>query len=233
MSSAPGWVRAIGDEGDAARAVVLDPVMLRLVGDVAGKRALDLGCGEGRFSRLLVARGAEAVGLDLVREMVLAARGRDAEAGRYVQGSGEHLPFLGSVFDFVVSYLSLIDIADFRSAIREAARVLRPGGFLLVANLSLFATSSDGWTRDSGGKRLHKRVDQYLTERAVVVESAGMRFRNWHRPLEAYMEAFLEAGFALRRFLEPTPAESLRVDQRFEGDFRVPDFVVMLWQARI
>jgi SAM-dependent methyltransferase len=164
--------------------------------------------------------------------MVIAARGRDPEAGRYVQGSGEHLPFPRSVFDVIVSYLSLIDIADFRSAIREAARVLRPGGFLLVANLSPFATSSDGWTRDSSGKRLYKRVDQYLTERAVVVESAGMRFRNWHRPLEAYMDAFLGAGFALRRFHEPTPADSLRDDQRFEGDFRLPDFVVMLWQAR-
>jgi SAM-dependent methyltransferase len=207
--------------------------MLSLVGDVAGTRVLDLGCGEGRFSRLLATRGAEAIGLDPVREMVITAKGRGPEAGRYVQGSGECLPYRESAFDLVVSYLSLIDITDFRSAIREAARVLRPGGFLLVANLSPFATSSDGWARDSNGKRLYKRVDEYLKERAVVVEGEGMRFRNWHRPLEAYMDAFLGAGFVLRRFHEPTPPERLRDDQRFEGDFRLPDFVVMLWQAHV
>jgi SAM-dependent methyltransferase len=231
VSSAPGWVSAIGDQGDTARVIILDPVMLSLVGDVSGKRVLDLGCGEGRFSRLLAARGADAVGLDPVREMVGAAQGRDRQAGGHVQGVGERLPFRASAFDLVVSYLSLIDITDFGPAIREAARVLRPGGFFLVANLSAFATSSDGWVRDASGTRLYKRVDQYLSERAVTLEGQGMRFRNWHRPLEAYMDAFLGAGLILRRFHEPTPDETLRGDQRFEGDFRLPDFVVMLWQV--
>jgi len=60
----------------------------------------------------------------------------------------------------VVSYLSLIDIPDFRSAIRDFERVLWPGGRLVVANLG-FVTASDGWPCYDAGTRLHHRVDRY------------------------------------------------------------------------
>jgi SAM-dependent methyltransferase len=232
IASADAWIEAIGSEGDPARKFVLDPVMLSLAGDVAGQRVLDLGCGEGRFSRMLAARDASSVGLDLVREMVRAAYVQASSRERYVQASGDALPFGDSVFDQVVSYLTLIDITDFRAAIKEAVRVLKPEGTLLVANLNPIATASDGWERDEFGTRLYRRVDHYLKEREQVYQwGKGIRIRNWHRPLSAYMEAFLEAGLLLRRFLEPVPADAtLKDDARFEGDFRVPDFVVMLWQ---
>jgi ubiquinone/menaquinone biosynthesis C-methylase UbiE len=206
--------------------------MLSLIGDVAGKHVLDLGCGEGRFCRMLAARGASPIGLDVVRAMTLAAYSQGGKSERYVQASGHVLPFANSTFDEVISYLTLIDITDFRAAINESARVLRPGGMLLVANLSSFITASDGWQRDDEGHRLYRRVDRYLEEREQIYESGnGIRIRNWHRPLSAYMEAYLDAGLVLRRFLEPVPFDdSLKHDPLFEGDFRVPDFSVMLWQ---
>ena len=45
------------------------------------------------------------------------------------------------------------------------------------------------------------------------------------------MGSYLQASIILRQFLEPTPEdETLRHDPRFEGDFRIPDFIVMLWE---
>jgi len=231
IAAAPAWVEKMAGGGDRARTMVLDPVMLSLAQDLTGKRILDLGCGEGRFCRMLAAQGAATVGLDLVPAMVVAARERDSRAGLYVLGSGDVLPFAEAVFDLVASYLTLSAITDFRSAIVETTRVLKPGGHLLVANLSAFITASDGWVRDPNGRRLYKPVDRYLDEHGVILESRGMRSLDWHRPLEAYMQAFLNAGLILRRFLEPLPAhEGLRDDPQFEGDFRLPDFVVMLWE---
>ena len=65
----------------------------------------------------------------------------------------------------------------------------------------------------------------------MILEWSGMRIRNWHRPLSAYLDAYLGAGLMLRRFLEPVPEDlSLRDDPRFEDWFRVPNFDVMLWQ---
>ena len=68
-------------------------------------------------------------------------------------------------------------------------------------------------------------------KKTVTLEWAGLRIRNWHRPLSAYMEAYLNAGFTLRRFLEPKPQdESLRNDIRYESWFRVPTFDLQVWQ---
>jgi ubiquinone/menaquinone biosynthesis C-methylase UbiE len=133
----------------------------------------------------------------------------------------------------------MVDIPDFRSAIREAARVLEPGGHFLIANLSFVTASPDqmhfpqitGWVRDEHGKRIYRPVDNYIQERYQVFEWGGMKIRNWHRPLSAYMKAYLEAGLALRDFLEPAPAtDEYRDDPRLEDWYRVPEFTVMRWQ---
>ena len=65
----------------------------------------------------------------------------------------------------------------------------------------------------------------------MTLEWAGLRIRNWHRSLSAHMDAYLSAGFILRRYLEPVPEDkSLRDDPRFESWFRVPSFDVMVWE---
>jgi SAM-dependent methyltransferase len=229
IDSAEAWI-ALAPNHDT-RVVLLDPVMLREAGNIAGQRVLDLGCGEGRFTRLLSARGATVVGLDPVRRLLDAARDTGSPDESYVQGGGEALPFADHSFNLVVAYLCLIDITDFRAAIRECARVLANGGHLLVANISNVASTSEGPVVDGEGHFLHYTVDRYLEERPKVLEWAGLRIRNWHRPLSAYMDAYLSAGLTLRRYLEPMPADaSLRNNPRFESWFSVPTFDVMLWE---
>jgi hypothetical protein len=125
----------------------------------------------------------------------------------------------------------LIDIPDYRAAILESARVLKPGGRLVACSISNVVGASSGWARDDAGRRLYHRVDNYLTERSMVLEWSGMRILNWHRPLSSYMDAYLGAGLTLRRYLEPAPADdSLKDDQRFEDWYRVPNFDLMVWQ---
>ena len=54
---------------------------------------------------------------------------------------------------------------------------------------------------------------------------------NWHRPLSAYMQAYLSENLILRHFLEPVPPDdSLRHNPRFEDWYRIPEFTVMRWQ---
>jgi hypothetical protein len=110
------------------------------------------------------------------------------------------------------------------------ARVLRPGGSIVVANLG-FVTASYGRERDAEGRRLYHKVDRYAEEWSQVFEWCGVRIRNWHRPLSAYMQAYLGAGLTLSEFLEPVPADNrLRDDPYFEDWYRVPLFTVMKWQ---
>ena len=228
-ASARAYIQ-LQDKGDPNRTMLLDPVMLHLCADVRGLRVLDLGCGEGRFCRMLAERGASTVGVDLVREMVAIGRKRSSGDQAYVQASAEALPLRDGAFDLVVSYVTLVDIPDFRAAIAQSARVLKPGGAFVVANLG-FVTASEGWLRDEAGNRLYHQVDRYAEERAQVYEWSGIKIRNWHRPLSSYMQSYLDAGLTLREFLEPVPPDdSLKSDPYFEDWYRVPLFTVMKWE---
>jgi len=233
-----GWVASAGayidfqDGGDPSRVVLLDPVMLRLCGDVTGKRVLDLGCGEGRFCRMLADRGARCAGIDVTPEMASTARERGP--GDYALSDAARLPFQDQTFDLVVSYITLVDIPDYRRAIAECARVLKPGGSIVAANLgftSANALPNSGWLRDEDGRRVYFALDHYAEERAQWYEWRNIRIENYHRPLSGYMKAYLASGLALRFFDEPVPEDqSLEAHPEFENWFRVPYFNVMRWE---
>ncbi|MBR0872743.1 class I SAM-dependent methyltransferase [Bradyrhizobium tropiciagri] len=228
-ASAQAWIESQGERGDWGREHVLDPVMLDRIGRGRFGNALDVGCGEGRFCRILKTAGVSPIGIEPTAALLDAARQRDP-SGDYRRGRAEQLEFADASFDLVVSYITLVDIPDFRSAIREMARVVRPGGSLLIANLTGFtsAGAEQGWIRDEAGRRLHFPVDRYLEEFSMSFAWAGIRIENWHRPLSDYMTALLEQGLQLTFFAEPAPVSG---DEAHQADFRrVPWFVVMEWQ---
>ncbi|MEO9132914.1 MAG: class I SAM-dependent methyltransferase [Sphingomonas sp.] len=223
--SASAWIADMGDKGDFGRAYVLDRPMLERVAGGSFTNALDVGCGEGRFCRMLAERGIRTVGIDPTKVLIDEAKRRHPK-GEYRIGRGEQLDFPDASFDLVVSYLSLIDIPDLAPAITEMARVLRPGGALLIANLTSFDTAA----QRSFGARFGIRppVDHYLVERAEWVSWRGIRIQNWHRPLSMYMALLLDAGLELRHFAEPSPhaGDSLRIALYR----RAPWFLIMEWQ---
>ena len=227
--SAQAWLGEIGERGDFAREFVLDQPMLARVERGGFTNALDVGCGEGRFCRALAARGIRTVGIDPTEALLGEARRRDP-GGDYRPGRAEALEFADASFDLVVSYLTLIDIPDLNSAIPEMARVLRPGGVLLIANLNSFITAAPppGWTRRRADGTKRFTIDNYLEERADWVAWREMRILNWHRPLSAYMTLLLGQGLALRYFDEPA---AVGVDPDRAAEYRrVPFFLVMEWQ---
>jgi SAM-dependent methyltransferase len=229
QASAGAWIASLGDHGDFGRRYILDPVMLPRALARAPATALDVGCGEGRFCRMLRRHGVDVTGVDPTPALLAAARRRDAR-GTYLEARAEQLPCGDATFDLVVSYLSLIDIDDSDAAIAEMARVLRPGGALLIANLNGFNTAcaDQGWITDGTGRRRHYPVDHYMEPRPVWVEWAGVRVINHHRPMRAYMQALLGAGLTLTWFDEPEPSADAP-PSRAASYRRVPWFHVMEW----
>lgn len=229
--SAGPWIRLM-EKGDPNRELLLDEVMLELCGEVDRLEAIDVGCGEGRFCRMLGKRGAQMTGIDPTEDLIVEARRQQPEATYHV-AKAEVLPVGDASMDLVVSYLSLLDIPDYQAAIREMKRVLKPGGRCVIANQNGFATaSSKYWARDEHNNKLHWTMDNYMMERPVKAEWAGISVINWHRPMSAYLQAFLANSFTLEHFDEPTPKpEVLAKHESMRSNQRVPLFCTMVWIA--
>lgn len=227
-ASAEAWIASLGDQGDWSRRTVLDTVMLERALRIGG-HFLDIGCGEGRFVRMLTERGLTGCGLDPVKRFIEEARARHPD-GDYHIGWGEHLPFPDAAFDLVIAYLSLIDIADYRRAIREMVRIVKPNGHLLIANLTSYFSAGKWQTTSPDGRKIFP-IDEYMIERASREQWRGIDVINWHRPLRDYMQSFLSQGLRLVFFDEPTPPDD--GTEKAARYTRVPGFVVMQWQKTI
>lgn len=226
--SAEAWIKRQGTDGDWGRQFVLDPVMLPRIASHNPGQVLDIGCGEGRLCRQLSAMGIDAYGIDPTERLIAEAKRLGNE--HFLCAKAECLPFEDSTFDMVISCLSLIDIEDYRSAISEMQRVLKPSGHALIANLNSFNTAGQnvGWIRNALGQREYWPVKDYLSEHPDWVEWAGIRIQNWHRPLSAYMSEFLAHDFRLTWFAEP---ESTDPDSaRTKAYNSAPYFMLMEWQ---
>lgn len=225
--SAKGWLAEVADGGDYGRKFVLDAPMLARIKGRGFKTALDVGCGEGRFCRMLRDENIKTVGIDPTQELLATARELDPD-GDYRVGRAEDLDVAAGSFDLVVCYLTLIDIAGLSRATERMINALRSGGTLLIANLTSFSTAGmDGWTKDGGGQ-LRFSIDHYLDERAEWVSWGGVRVQNWHRPLSRYISLFLEHGLILRHFAEPAPVGGDK--EKADRYRRVPYFHIMEWQ---
>lgn len=235
-AAADDWVAHV-DTSDFQNHL-LQPRMLDLAGDVAKRRVLDLGCGEGAYSRALVRRGARVTGIDGSARLIEIARLRAAAAGLDIDYRCLNASVLDGIasgsFDLIVASMVFMNVEDYPGAIREAHRVLAPGGELCMSiTHPCFSAPVSGWVRGKGRRPQHFAVDRYF-ERIAWNDRIAPTFRTptlrRHRPLEDYIGGALQAGFVLREFQEPTATdEDLKASARFEHLTRIPYFLFMRW----
>ena len=99
---------------------------------LAGKRVLDAGCGAGRYVEAMAARGAEVHGVEYLTEKVREWQSRHPGDERVRQGDLEKIDFPDATFDVVLLNEVLEHVPNDRAALRELARVLKPGGWLML-----------------------------------------------------------------------------------------------------
>ena len=206
---------------------------LGVLGDVRGLDVLDLACGTGYVAAWLARSGARPVALDFSGEQLRTARHLQARLGPdfpLVQADAERVPLGGAQFDLVVSEHGAAAWCDPARWLREAARLLRPGGrlvFLTNSHLSALSVPADGGV---AGDRL---LRGYGEARRVQWPGGGVEFHpshgDWLRLLraagfvvDAMHEVFAPAGDGEHQFYEIVsrgwagrwPAEELWVARR-------------------
>lgn len=175
---------------------------LNALGDVTGKRVLELGCGAGQWSGSLAAEGVEVVGFDL-SEAQLAAAGEKMRARRarfpLVQGAAEHLPFATASFDVVFCDHGGLSWAPPDLAVPQVARVLRGGGRVVF-------TVASPWFEacyDDSTNRVTAQLRRDYFGLGIVPEddgsaSYGLGYGDWIRILRG-------AGLMVEDLIEPRP----------------------------
>jgi SAM-dependent methyltransferase len=203
-----GWV---GDAPPliAAHAGLLPPV--------AGRRVLDIACGQGRMSRYLAGLGAEVTGVDISAAMLGKASALGPESITYLQAdvTGPPAWWNRRPFDGVACELALMDIDELAGTLSAVSTVLRPGGWFVASIVHpCFPGTENG--RSSWPPVMGYESEGWWTSPDHSPDGVRIRVGATHRKLSTVLNALIAAGLEPERFIEP-PAQ-------------VPTF--LLWRCR-
>jgi len=249
--AAEAWADFVRTGKDYSRDEVNNPAMFRMMGNIRGKRILDLGCGEGYNSRIMARKGAKVMGIDFSKKMIDFAireeKTKKLGIDYHVSDVNNLRMFKSSSFDIVACFMALQDIEDYRRAIKETHRVLKKHGrFVFGIPHPCFEARlrgkkfADGWVFRKGAKdrssenALYFKVDRYLdTHRYVILwimERLEKQFKttSFHRTLTDYADALCSAGFLISRLNEPTPTKRGMVKYpSLKKGLRIPQSIII------
>ncbi len=189
-------------------------VELGVLGDVAGKDVIELGCGTAYFSAWLARRGARPVGVDPTRAQLETAVRCQEEFGLdfpLIEAPGEAVPLPDASFDLVISEYGASLWAEPTRWIPEAARLLRPGGRLIFLTNSvlvvLCSPSDDSMVTE------HLVRSQFDLYRLEWPDDDSVEFHPTHGEWIRLLRA---NGFAVEKLVEP-PAPASATTHEYYG----------------
>jgi 2-polyprenyl-3-methyl-5-hydroxy-6-metoxy-1,4-benzoquinol methylase len=196
-----------------------------LLGDVSGRRVLDLGCGAGQLALYLAEAGAaEVMGIDASQRMLDVARTRRAHPRiSYRQTSMEDADFSAGAFDLVVSSLALHYVHDYAGLVGRIARWLAPGGLLVFSTEHPIYTargSADGWVIGTEGTPIVWAIDHYAEEGLREHRWFVPGVRRYHRTIATLLNGLIDAGLVIERVMEPAPSDTWLRDRPQDADER-------------
>lgn len=181
------WVHVYGTESNHIHSME-EPAVRRLLDEIPPGRVLDAACGTGRHTQYLFARGHRVFGVDRTPAMLQIARKKVA-AARFLVGDLEELPLASAGLDLAICTLALTHLPSLGRAVAELARVVRPGGRLILSDVHPF-------TVILGGQAGFHAPDG---TRAFV--------RNYIHLYGHYLAAFAAARLQVLQCIEPTWGE--------------------------
>jgi SAM-dependent methyltransferase len=187
---------------------------LDVLGDVAGKDVLELGCGAAEWSRALARAGARVTGLDNSEERLVHARRAVADEGlpvTLVHASAESIPLPDASFDIVMADWGAPTFADPYLFVPEVARVLRRGGIFAFSGVTPLAWMA--WDEPTDGWDERLQLDYFGMHRWDDPEGAV----EFNLPTGEWIRLFRANGFDIEDLVEVQPPEGATSTYRDEA----------------
>jgi ubiquinone/menaquinone biosynthesis C-methylase UbiE len=194
---------------DTYHAKVIAPNLMRVLDLDKKMKVLDLGCGNGYFSRMIASSGASVIGLDVAEPLIKKARA-DIRGVEFIVADAANIPEqVDNKFDAIVCVLALQNMEHLDKVFKECARLLKKEGrFIFVLNHPAFRIpkkSSWGW--DEERKVQYRRLDGYLSMAREKIDMSPSKqgketTLSFHRSLQDYSKALANAGLAIRKMEE-------------------------------
>lgn len=228
-SNAESWGCQVRNGKDGYREYVNNPAFFKFIGNVRGKKVLDAGCGEGYNTRILAQKGAKVTGIDISQKMIHLATEEEnlTPLGiKYRVASLSNLNMLDdSSFDTIVSFMVLMDTDSYEDILKEFYRVLDEDGSLLFSvTHACFLTKGLSWLKDDEGNFTKITASNYFdkepytekwkfTNDSINPQQERFTVLCFPRTLEEYINPLIEAGFHLKKIMEPKPRRNLCKDR--------------------
>ncbi|MEU6715740.1 methyltransferase domain-containing protein [Nonomuraea sp. NPDC046802] len=161
-----------------------EPIVREIVGTLPVGEALDAACGTGRFAQFLAGRGHRVTGVDSSPDM-LARAGKRVPEGEFLLGELTRLPLPDDAVDLVTCSLALTHVPSLEPVLAEFARVLRPGGHVVISDIH------------------PEGVARGVVPPVRLPDGRPGRVATYHHRIGDYVRAALGAGLQVRRCDEP------------------------------
>jgi ubiquinone/menaquinone biosynthesis C-methylase UbiE len=238
------WDAQMGDAGNDFHVRLVRPAVERMLGQVEGRRVLDVACGNGLFARRLAELGARVTAADVSQAMLEHARRRgtaQTAAIDYrrcdVTDAGSLLALGEEAFDAVVCNMALMDIREIAPLASALPRLLAAGGRFVFSithpcfnRLGIRFLSESG---DDAGTPVSRRgllITHYLTPvvgEGIAIEGQPVNQLYFDRPLSLLLAPFFEAGLTMDALEEPAfPATGAGATLDWEGLPEIPPLLV-------
>lgn len=239
--SADWYDRILGERGSELYQAVVIPKAMELLKPQRGEFILDLGCGQGVFSRAMADKGARVTGVDAAPTLIAKARTYQSRTQiRYYDRDAADLGGLGE-FDAASAILCLQNMEHLDKVIASTAAVLKPGARMLwVLNHPAFRIPRQtSWGHEEERKIQYRRVDAYSSTLGIPItmhpgKADSESTVSFHRSLETLTSTGFNAGLTLAGLgewyshKESQPGPRARAENRARKEF--PLFLALLWR---